>query len=229
MKLLNITDVFFDLDHTLWDFEKNSAAAFKTIFTNHQLLYALDDFLLVYPEINKKYWEMYRINQISHQQLRYNRLKDSFDCISVELTDDTIYLIANNYIEQLPKYNVLMPGAKDILSYLDKKYKLHIITNGLHEVQHLKLINSGILEYFDTVVDSETIGVKKPNPQIFEYAIQIANAQTQNCVMIGDCIEADINGALNVGMKAILLDETEKNNVQNIILINNLHQLKNYL
>ena len=81
-----ITDVFFDLDHTLWDFEKNSALAFETIFKNYQIEIDLDKFLVHYIPINLKYWEMYRTEQITQTQLIYGRLKDTFDLIQYQIS-----------------------------------------------------------------------------------------------------------------------------------------------
>jgi YjjG family noncanonical pyrimidine nucleotidase len=229
MKLENITDVFFDLDHTLWDFEKNSAVAFQTIFKNHQMLYALDDFLMVYPEINQKYWESYRMDKITHDQLRYLRLKESFDKLGIVISDEDIYKIATAYIDLLPLSNHLIKDARNTLEYLAKKYNLHIITNGLHQIQKRKIDNSNISSFFKTITDSDSVGVKKPNPKIFEYALKVAGCDAQNGVMIGDCIEADVQGAINVGMQAILFNETIGNNKQNINIIHNLDQLKKIL
>lgn len=229
MKLENITDVFFDLDHTLWDFDKNSAVAFQTIFKNHQMLFALDDFLMVYPQINQKYWEQYRADLITHQQLRYSRLKDSFDAIKLPISDSKIWEIANEYIELLPLSNHLIQGTLEILEYLHVKYNLHIITNGLHTVQQRKLDNSNITKYFKTITDSDTLGIKKPNVLIFEHALKKANCIAQNSVMIGDCVDADVKGALKANMQAILLDEYQKNKEKNIIIINNLLSIKKHL
>lgn len=229
MKLENITDVFFDLDHTLWDFDKNSAVAFQTIFKNHQMLFALDDFLMVYPQINQKYWEQYRADLITHQQLRYSRLKDSFDAIKLPISDSKIWEIANEYIELLPLSNHLIQGTLEILEYLHVKYNLHIITNGVHAVQQRKLDNSNITKYFKTITDSDTLGIKKPNVLIFEHALKKANCKAQNSVMIGDCVDADVKGALKANMQAILLDEYQKNKEKNIIIINNLLSIKKHL
>lgn len=227
MKLQHITDVFFDLDHTLWDFEKNSAVAFQTIFKNHQLPIAVDDFLVVYPKINKHYWELFREDKITHDELRYLRLKESFKALQVEVLDDVINKMAVEYIELLPMSTILYPDALEVLDYLFKRYNLHIITNGLKAVQLKKIEGSGIFKYFKTITDSESTGYKKPNPIIFTHALNGLNPS--NCVMIGDCIEADVKGALNAGMHAIHFDEFFEATHQQTIIINKLAQLKNYL
>ena len=231
MKLKNITDVFFDLDHTLWDFEKNSTIAFQTLFSNHQLLYALDDFLMVYPAINHAYWARYQNNEITHQQLRYGRLKDSFDAIDIEVNDAFIEQIASAYILELINQNQLIHGATTILNYLSATYNLHIITNGLHQVQKRKIEKANLASYFKTITDSESIGAKKPSVQIYTHALSQANCTAKNAIMIGDCLEADVKGALNAGMQAIWFNFNASNPEHNlnITTINQLEQLKQFL
>jgi len=169
-----ITDIFFDLDHTLWDFDKNSEKAFEVIFQEILPELNVSEFVEVYAPINQACWKLYQNNLITHQELRYNRLKQSFGAMNIELSDDLIDKISDDYIEHLPNSNYLFEGAIETLKYLHKKYKLHIITNGFAEVQFKKLNNSGISHYFDSVTNSETAGVKKPNPKILENALQFA-------------------------------------------------------
>ena len=140
-----ITDVFFDLDHTLWDFEKNSALAFETIFEKHKIIVNLEDFLKHYVPINLKYWEIFRTDQITSAQMRYGRLREVFDLIPFEIDDATIHFISQEYIHYLPKNNFLFDGTTAILEYLKPKYKLHIITNGFAEIQSNKLQNACLL------------------------------------------------------------------------------------
>ena len=224
-----ITDVFFDLDHTLWDFEKNSALAFETIFKNYQIEIDLDKFLKHYIPINLKYWEMYRTEQITQIQLRYGRLKDTFDLITYEIEDEKINLLSDKYIHYLPKYNHLFDGTIEILEYLKPKYNLHIITNGFAEIQNNKLNNANISHYFQTITNSEMAGVKKPNPIIFQHALDKAQAKKESSIMIGDCLEADIYGAIHSGFEAILFNEDKKTTPENIKQIHHLLQLKKYL
>ena len=224
-----ITDVFFDLDHTLWDFEKNSALAFETIFKNYQIEIDLDKFLVHYIPINLKYWEMYRTEQITQIQLRYGRLKDTFDLIAYEIEDEKINLLSDKYIHYLPKYNHLFEGTIEILEYLRPRYKLHIITNGFAEIQNNKLNNANISHYFQTITNSEMAGVKKPNPIIFQHALDKAQAKKESSIMIGDCLEADIYGAIHSGFEAILFNEHKKTIPENIKQVHHLLQLKKHL
>lgn len=224
-----ITDIFFDLDHTLWDFEKNSALAFETIFKKHQMAINLDEFSKYYTPINLKYWEEYRQDKITQAELRYGRLKTVFDSLQYEIKDCEIDLISDEYIHYLPQYNHLFDGAIEILEYLKPNYNLHIITNGFAQIQKNKLSNSKIEHYFQTITNSEMAGVKKPNPIIFQHALHLAKAQKENSVMIGDCIDADVKGAINSGFDAILFTESKNVVDENIKQINHLLELKKYL
>lgn len=225
----NITDIFFDLDHTLWDFEKNSALAFEKVLSKHNIDVNLDEFLVHYVPLNLKYWELYRHEKVTQEVLRYGRLKDTFDLLHYEIDDETIDLLSKEYIHYLPQFNHLFKGTIEVLDYLQPKYKLHIITNGFQEVQAGKMKNSGIDKYFQTITNSEMAGVKKPNPKIFEYALSKANVAKQNSIMIGDCIDADVNGALNFGIDAIHFNENKNEIPSHIKQVNHLIELKNYL
>jgi putative hydrolase of the HAD superfamily len=226
---MKIDHVFFDLDHTLWDFEKNSALAIETIFKKHAIDVDLQLFLSYYVPINIKYWEWYRVDKISQFELRLGRLKETFHLVDYEIDDEKILFLSEEYIEYLPKFNFLFEGAIEILDYLKPKYNLHIITNGFQEIQDNKLKNSNIAHYFKTITNSELAGVKKPNPVIFQYAITEANASKTNSIMIGDCIDADVNGALNFGMDAILFNIDPSKSYENITQIAHLLELKNHL
>ncbi|HEU0137906.1 MAG TPA: YjjG family noncanonical pyrimidine nucleotidase [Flavobacterium sp.] len=223
-----IQHIFFDLDHTLWDFEKNSALAMRQVFEIHQPNVDCDVFLQHYVDINFQYWERYRKDEITQQQLRYGRLKDTFVKVNCAASDAVIEKMSEDYIRLLPTYNYLFDGAVEILDYLQTKYKLHIITNGFHQVQNHKLTNSNINHYFETITNSENAGVKKPHPAIFEYALQIANADKATSIMIGDCIDADVRGALSCGLDAILFCSSEVS-YPDVKQINHLSELKRYL
>ena len=222
------TDIFFDLDHTLWDFEKNSALAFQTIFEKHQLNLNLDSFLVHYVPTNLKYWKLYREEKISQEGLRYYRLKEVFDLMNELVADDLIHLLSQEYIYYLPQYNHLYEGAVEVLDYLYPKYKLHIITNGFQTVQAGKLKNSNIEHYFQTITNSEMAGVKKPNPLIFEFALDLAKVTKVQSIMIGDSLEADVEGALNAGLDAIFFNEFNVETNSEITQVNQLLLLKNY-
>lgn len=231
MKTTNttITDVFFDLDHTLWDFEKNSALAFETVFKIQNLDIDMSEFLPIYIPMNREYWERYRKDEISQKELRFGRLKDTFDLLKFNIDSDLIVLLSEQYIHHLPTFNHLYEGTIEILDYLKTKYNLHIITNGFAEVQDNKLNNSYITHYFKTITNSEMAGVKKPNSLIFDFALDLAQAKKENSIMIGDCMEADVQGALDAGLDAIFFNENNIFVTENIKQVNHLLELKKYL
>ncbi len=225
-----IKHVFFDLDHTLWDFETNSRKAYEICFKEHNIPIKIDDFLGKYIEINFDYWKLYREEKVTKEALKYGRLKDSFEAISFPISDELIQILSIEYLEHLPKFNALFDGAVEILDYLKPKYKLHIITNGFSEVQVFKLEKSGILHYFDELITSESVGVKKPNPKVFHFALNKAKATAHQSMMIGDSLEADVQGALSVGMQAIHFNPTQIESVAKSTLeIKNLFEIKEYL
>jgi len=224
-----ISHVFFDLDHTLWDFERNSAMAFETIFDKLKIEVSIVDFLEQYVPINLKYWELFRSDKISQKELRYGRFKEAFDNIEYAIDDETIFLLSEEYINCLPLNNHLFEGTIELLEYLKPRYELHIITNGFADLQNKKLQNSNISHFFNTVTNSESAGVKKPNPLIFEHALESAKAKRENSIMIGDCIDADVNGALNCGIDAIYFNINNLVADEKIKQIKHLSELKNFL
>lgn len=229
MKNKNIQHVFFDLDHTLWDFDKNSEMAFASIFKQDHPEIAIADFISKYAPINQACWKLYQYDKITHEELRYKRLKDSFDALNYPISDAAIYQMAEDYIAFLPDNNHLFDGAIEILDYLNEKYQLHIITNGFANVQYKKIANSKMDSYFKTITNSEMAGVKKPNPIIFQHALDLAQAEKENSIMIGDCLEADVRGALDFGIDAVFFNPNKESSPEGIIAINHLLELKNYL
>lgn len=229
MKLRNKKAIFFDLDHTLWDFEKNSALAFQHILAENNVAVNVQQFVALHVPINAGYWKLYRDGLITQQQLRYGRLKDVFDALHYEVSDTLIDTLSEQYVANLPLNNHLYEGAIEILDYLKPRYSLHIITNGFHTVQEGKLKNSGLDAYFETVTNSENAGCKKPHPAIFEYALAAASVEKHHSVMIGDCIEADVQGAIDCGIDAIFFNEHCAEAPVTIPQVSHLLELKNLL
>ncbi|MCL5129085.1 MULTISPECIES: YjjG family noncanonical pyrimidine nucleotidase [unclassified Algibacter] len=223
MKIKNITDVFFDLDHTLWDFDRNSALTFEKIFEINKIEVEINQFLESYVPINLKYWKLYREDKVSKESLRFGRLNEAFSVLGVEVEHGLINKLSDDYIEYLSSFNYLFDNTLEILDYLNENYRLHVITNGFDEVQHKKMAKSNILHYFETVTNSEMVGVKKPNPKIFKHALELANAKAENSIMIGDSFEADIIGAKNIGMDVIFFD------INNIVLEEDIKQISELL
>ena len=229
MKFHNKKHIFFDLDHTLWDFDKNSALTFEKIFKLNKLAVNLTDFLETYVPINLEYWKLYREEKVDKKTLKFARLNDAFKALEIEVSARMVHKLSEDYITYLSSFNHLFIGTIELLEYLTPKYQLHIITNGFKEAQQAKLNQSNIDHYFETVTNSEMVGVKKPNPKIFKHALKMANASIENSLMIGDNLEADVLGALNLGVDAICFNYHKELLSPNIIGIDYLLELKEYI
>jgi putative hydrolase of the HAD superfamily len=199
----SVTDIFFDLDHTLWDFEKNSGLAFNEIFIELNFPFSLDVFLKLYNPINHAQWKLYRENKITQEDLRFNRLNKTFEKLNYSASIGLIDKISEQYITYLSTFPHLFEGAIELLEALKSRFKLHIITNGFDKVQQFKIENSGIKSFFEFVFTAEKVGFKKPHPEIFIQSLKTVNTTAEASIMIGDSFEADILGALNQGMQAI--------------------------
>lgn len=224
-----VTDIFFDLDHTLWDFERNSALTFEKILKSNKIDLDLSDFLKVYVPANFAFWKLFREEKITKEELRYQRLRSVFDDLNYVISDDMIHMLSEEYIQYLSSYNHLFPHTIEILDYLKPNYKLHIITNGFQGIQDKKLRNAKIDHFFDVVINSEMAGVKKPNPIIFELALKNANTTAEKSLMIGDSLEADIMGAKAVGFQTLHFNGHNEATHDLSEMIHDLSEIKNFL
>ena len=206
--------LFFDLDHTLWDFETNSHAALTDIYEMLELEKAgVTDFELFYRNYllhNDKLWERYRNGFIKVEELRWKRMWLSLMDFKIG-SEALARQMGNEFMEILPSKTALFPDTREVLAYLErKKYSLHLITNGFEKTQHLKLKNSGIDAFFIEVITSETSNSLKPHRGIFDYALRKTGALKSESIMIGDTPEVDILGASNAG-----IDQVYVNHVKN--------------
>jgi putative hydrolase of the HAD superfamily len=205
----DIKHIFFDLDHTLWDFDTNSQLALSEIYDHFKLknlgVADKDLFISTYKKINDSYWTKYRLHQIDKNELRLGRFRDTLANWSL-VSDELAIEINDFYVATSPYKTNLLPNAIQVLEYLHSKYVMHIITNGFREAVVVKLQESKLGQYFDEVVISEEIGFQKPHPRIFQYLLQKKNIEATNCLMIGDHYEADIVGAVQQKIKAILFN-----------------------
>jgi len=207
-----ITDIFFDLDHTLWDFDTNSNKAYEKLLAKYNIPLDIATFTAVYEPINTQYWEDYSKGLKTKEEVKYNRLRDTFAHFdNLSITDDLIKKIAEEYLDYLKDETALMEGTIEILDYLKDKYRLHILTNGFKEIQYDKMKNSGIAHYFDYTITSEEAGQLKPHPDVFRHALQKAGTFAHTSFMIGDNFKSDVLGARNVGMHAIHFDPFDTN------------------
>jgi putative hydrolase of the HAD superfamily len=198
--------LFFDLDHTIWDFDKNAEETLYELYDVYKLnemgLPPAALFIETYTRNNHKLWAEYHTGKITKTELRETRFKRTF--IELGLHPDSIPLsFEDDYVQLCPTKTNLFPHAHETLQYLQGKYTLHLISNGFKESSELKIGNTNIGGYFQHVIISEIIGVNKPDKAIFEHALQLAGAEKSESLMIGDSLEADVYGALNFGMDAI--------------------------
>lgn len=205
----NYRNIFFDLDHTLWDFERNSAESLNDLFELHKLQESgipdKETFSSRYRHYNEIYWGLLHKGKIGRGELRWHRFRDTLADFEIK-NEELVKKLSADYLEILPTKTNLFDDTLEILEYLLPKYALHIITNGFEEVQYKKLNNAGLMKYFTSVITSEDAGTRKPEPGIFEYALQRAGAESEESLMIGDDEEVDILGALSVGMDQVLVD-----------------------
>jgi putative hydrolase of the HAD superfamily len=208
---LKYPHLFFDLDRTLWDFDAAAEVAFERIYEKYGLkqrgVPSAHDFHMVYHPLNERLWELYRADQITKEELnrvRFLKPLEHYGIHDVELADR----LSEDYVYWSPRIVRLVPGTMELLDYLKPKYHLHLITNGFQEVQHIKLGGSGLEPYFETRTVSEEVGVKKPNPEIFRYALRKAGALPEESLMIGDEMAVDIDGARAAGLDTLLFNPT---------------------
>lgn len=227
-----IKAVFFDLDHTLWDFDRNSEEAIQELAENLKLkekgVPGLDEFMNVYRKINHEMWDAYHRHAISKEELRTGRFSRSLATFGIHDADLSEQM-ATEYIAISPHKTNLFPGALDVLEYLKEKYRLHIITNGFREVQYIKIKKSGLHQFFEGIHISEEIGFKKPEPEIFHHAVLKAETVTEHCIMIGDNLETDIQGALNAGIQPVWFNPQKLSSPSGLKSISHLEEIKNIL
>ncbi len=225
--------LFFDLDHTLWDFEANSKTTLEDMFGRHGLQEVTgvdrEVFYKTYIEINNHKWKLYSEGTITKQDLRAQRFADTFRQFGF---DDPLFCrnFEEEYIATCPHQTQLMPGTIEILDYLRHRYELHIITNGFMETQDTKLTKSGMMPYFTNVFSSEAIGVNKPAPQIFLESLKMAGAEIGSSLMIGDNLQADIVGARQCGLDQVYYNPEKILHSENPTYeVEHLLQLKEFL
>lgn len=201
--------IFFDLDHTLWDFERCSCETLEELFETYQLsaLAPITSarFVETFRNINRNLWTLYSSGQISQQELRKTR----FIRILNELNIDDVSVaqrLADEYIYLCPQKPHLLPYAREVLEYLQDKYVLHIITNGFADIQEVKMQSASITGFFKEIITSEKAGCQKPNRKIFDFALQQTNAHPKHCIMIGDSLDSDIQGAINAEMDHVFFN-----------------------
>jgi putative hydrolase of the HAD superfamily len=231
----NITHIFFDLDHTLWDTDKNAKESLQEIHQEIKIQenfnVSFDLFHATYQKHNDILWKKYAKHEVSKSDVRINRFKYSLE--ELNIFDDNINeFFASHFVSRTPLKKNLINGAIELMDYVKDRYTLSIITNGFKEVQYIKLEESGLSKYFSHIFISEEVGHNKPSPDIFKHAMQTSGSSSaENCLMVGDSWEADILGAINAGMKAVYLCPESKNEStgNDFITVNSLEEIKTIL
>lgn len=225
--------LFFDLDHTLWDYDSNVQESLNELFEIYQLpelgVSTFKEFYGAFNAVNFDLWSLYNGGKIDKTILRKERFKRIFEhlgadglAVPLDMEDD--------FMHRTSSKPHLFPHSKEALNYLQDKYELHIITNGFNESQAMKMSSSGLTSYFQLIVTSETMGYRKPDKRIFEYAINKLETIPASCLMIGDNPDADIAGAKNAGIDQVLFNPLNIPCVLNpTYTISCLSELKNFL
>ena len=223
--------LFFDLDHTLWDFEANARATLLELHHNLKLEeYGINDFDLFhknYLALNEILWERYRNGRIRQDELRIKRMRLAL--LDFKIANEELALkMSVLFLELLPTMTILFPYTLEALQYLvDKNYRLHLITNGFEATQHSKLKFSGLDKFFDAIITSESSNSLKPRKEIFEYAFQKTSARQEESIMIGDNIEVDIMGAMNAGIDQVYVNHLGTTPaIQPTFTVHNLKELE---
>jgi putative hydrolase of the HAD superfamily len=199
--------LFFDLDHTLWDFDANARVTLEQLHLDLKLadrgVHDFDLFHKNYLKHNEKLWARYRNGYIKQEELRLKRMM--LTLLDFRISDEALTReMSELFLQLLPTRTILFPGAIDLLQYLEYKgYNIHLITNGFEKTQHSKLQSCGLHRFFKEVITSESSNSLKPRKEIFEYAMQKAGAMVEESIMIGDSLEVDIAGAMSVGMDQV--------------------------
>lgn len=226
--------LFFDLDHTLWDFDANARATLEQLHIDLKLVdKGVHDFELFhknYLEHNEKLWARYRNGFIKQEELRLKRMW--LTLLDFHIADEELARqLSELFLQLLPTRTILFPDTKEVLHYLkDKGYCLHLITNGFEKTQHSKLKSSGLTGFFQVIVTSESSNSLKPQKEIFEYALSKTGATVDQSIMIGDSLDVDILGAMTVGMDQVHVNYNKvKQDLNPTYTITELKQLKEFL
>lgn len=224
-----IKHIFFDLDHTIWDFDRNAEETLMELFDHYRLpelgLSSPQNFIQTYTENNHLLWSQYHLGKISKETLRAERFNKTFRQLGVQ-PELIPQQFEEDYVRISPTKTNLFEGSEKVLAYLQKKYTLHIISNGFKETTLTKMRVSNLNPFFKNVIISEEVGVNKPDPRVFAYALEKAGATKDESVMIGDSLEADIRGAQDFGMRAIFFNPLNRDKPEDVSMqITHLEEL----
>ncbi len=226
--------LFFDLDHTLWDFETNANETLEQLFADYDLarhgLFTFAEFSARYSEVNQALWRLYQSNKVTQKQLREARFMRTLTRLGVAEADIPGDISAR-FTEILPLKAAVFPHTHEVLTYLkNKDYRLHLITNGFEDVQHIKLRSSELTPYFEEIITSEHSGYLKPDPRMFAHALARTGATAAESLMVGDNLECDVLGAYNAGIDQVYFNPAQRRHfAQTTYEISSLDELREFL
>ncbi|WP_046244218.1 YjjG family noncanonical pyrimidine nucleotidase [Hymenobacter terrenus] len=225
--------LFFDLDHTLWDFDKNATETLHTLYDQHNFArfgtFTAEEFIRVYSDINRALWRLYQNNKITQQQLRDVRFVRALTKLGVSEADIPAG-ISSEFTHILPQKSAVFPFTHEVLGYLKLNYRLHLITNGFNDIQGIKLASSNLTHYFEEIITSEQSGCLKPDPRMFAHALARTGATAAESLMIGDNLECDVLGAYNAGIDQVYFNPDKRRHFNQVTHeISCLSELKNFL
>ena len=211
--------IFFDLDHTLWDFEKNANETLRTLFDRHNFArfntFKVEEFISVYSNINHALWRLYQSNKITQLQLRDVRFVRTLTRLGVS-ENDIPATISAEFTSILPLKSAVFPYTHEVLDYLKPNYRIHLITNGFNDIQGIKLASSNLTHYFEEIITSEHSGHLKPDPRMFRHALERTGATAAESLMIGDNLECDVLGAYNAGIDQVYFNPNKRRHFNQI-------------
>ena len=221
--------IFFDLDNTLWDYKMNMKETFAEIIQELNLIQIMehfDEFVTLFEKNNHQYWIAYRKGLVKKELLRRKRFSDTLEFFGIQ--DDSIVLrIADLYLQRVSLKANLFPGVHETLAYLKEKYRLYIITNGFVEIQTNKLESSGLSGYFSRIFMAEVTGFQKPDKRFFHYALSSVHAKKPESIMVGDDLDADIQGAKDAGIDQVFFNPSGNlHNMPTTYEIRSIEELK---
>lgn len=225
---MKYTHLFFDLDHTLWDFDANAEESLKELYDFFELesraIGPFNLFFTTYLNHNAALWNRFEKGYIKVEELKWKRMWRTL--LDFQIADEKLAKNMSDYfLEILPTKKKVFENTYETLDYLtDKKYSLHLLTNGFEKIQRIKLSSSNLTKYFKTIITSEISNSVKPKKEIFEYALNKVNGKIDESIMIGDNLNADILGASNAGMDSIFVNHINADCNQNPTYI--VHHLK---
>ena len=233
MNKINLKHVFFDLDNTLWNHRENSIITLKEMFGEHKIEEEFnidfEEWHNVFYDINELLWADLRDAKITKEDLKKRRFKEPFAHFKID-QEEFFSIFDNQYLARMTDKTIVVEGAEELLKYLHPKYSLHIITNGFVEVSEHKVNNSTLNGFFETLTCADEIGVRKPDPKLFDLALEKANAKKEESIFIGDDWIADIVGANRYGMQSIYFDSLkEGQTMENVPVVTSLLDIREIL